>query len=83
MGGWVVCTMIGVVIIMGEVVLFGMFSVYVVAVAGGQLLGSGRMGVWVGRLVLCFAMGLCCWGRGGLYDCCPDMLVVVRDKNVL
>ena len=54
--------MFGVVIGMGEDVLFGLL-VNVVVVAGGRFLGSGR-GAWVGRVLFCFAVGMCCWGRG-------------------
>ena len=48
MDGWAVFTMFGVVVMMGKVVLFGLFSVCVVVVVGGLFLGSGRVGVWVG-----------------------------------
>ncbi len=54
------CSLFGMVIFMG-VVVFPVLLVDDVAVAGSQFLGSGRVGVWVGRLVLCFAAGLCCW----------------------
>ncbi len=47
-----------------------------VVVSGNRFLGSGRVGVWVSRLVLWFAVGLYCWGRGSLFDWCPSMLVV-------
>jgi hypothetical protein len=53
----------GMVLVLGEVMYYSLL-VDDVVVAGIRLLGSGRVGMLVGRLVLCFAVGLCCWGRG-------------------
>jgi hypothetical protein len=49
MGGWVVCTLFVVVVVMGEAVLSGLL-VDDVVVAGGRFLGSGRVG-GVGRSI--------------------------------
>ena len=53
----------GVVIVMGGFVLCALV-IDVVAVAGCRFLGSGCVGVWEGRLLWRFAVGMCCWGRG-------------------
>ena len=63
MSGWAVCTLFGVVIVLGEVVLSG-WLVDVVVVAGGRFLESGR--VWgVGRSIT-------------VMFCCGDVLLGKR-----
>ncbi len=75
MDGRIVCNLFGVVVVMGEIV-FSVLLMDDVVVAGSRLLGNGRVGVWIGRLVSCFAVGLWCWGRGALLYCCHGMLVI-------
>ena len=55
MGWWAVCTLFGVVTMLGEVVLSGLL-VDALAVAGGRFLGSGRVG-GVSRSI---AIAFCC-----------------------
>ncbi len=50
MGGWIVCTLFGVVVVMGEIA-FSVLLVDAVVVVGSRFLGSGRVG-GVGRSVL-------------------------------
>ena len=64
MGVWAVFSIFGVVFVIGEVVLFGLFSVYVVVVVGGRFLGSGWVGGGGRSIGVMFCWGVCCWGRG-------------------
>ena len=63
MGGWDVCTLFGVAIVMGEVVLSGLL-IYVVVMAGDRFPGSGRM-EGVGRSIV-------------VVFCCGDVLLGKR-----
>ena len=46
------------IIVVGGFVLCGLV-IDVVVVAGGRFLGSGRVGVWEGRVLWRFAVGMC------------------------
>ncbi len=51
-------TLFVVVVVVAELVLCGL-NIDVVVVAGGRFLGSGRVGVWEGRVLWRFAVGMC------------------------
>ena len=61
MGGWDVSALFVFLLVVGGFVVCGVI-IGVVVVAGGRFLRSGLVGVWEGRVLWRFAVGVRCWG---------------------
>jgi hypothetical protein len=62
-GWWIEYALFWVVVVMGEL-MFSVLLVDAMVVVGSRFLGSGRVGAWVDRLMLCFLWG-CVVGEEG------------------